>query len=105
MNITELTIDKRSIGNKLWLVDVIPSYEYKDNVRTDSISRYRYIIALPEKNLEKISVRIDGNQQIEAPEGYVEVAFQDLQLFLYWTKGGHQLGAKANSISLVNAKA
>ncbi len=37
MKITDLTIDPRSLGSKLWLVDVAPAYEYKDNRRTDTI--------------------------------------------------------------------
>lgn len=105
MKLTDLIIDKKSLGNKLWLVDVIPTYEYKDNVRTDTITGYRYEIALPEKGLDKVSVKIDGPQQLEVPEGYVEVTFQNLELYLYWTRNGYQLGVKADSVSLVSAKA
>ena len=49
MKITDLIIDPRSLGSKLWLVEVSPAYEYKDNRRTDSITGYRYSIALPGK--------------------------------------------------------
>ena len=41
MKITDLMIDPRSLGNKLWLVDVSPAYEYKDNRWTDTILGYR----------------------------------------------------------------
>ena len=30
MRLSDLTIDPRSLGEKLWLVDVTPAYEYKD---------------------------------------------------------------------------
>ena len=66
MKITDLIIDNRSLGSKLWLVDVVPAYEYKNNARTDTVLGYRYTIALPEKGLEKINVRIDGKQLMEA---------------------------------------
>ena len=68
MKITDLIIDPRSLGNKLWLVEVTPAYEYgKDGRRTDTITGYRYSVALPEKGLDKISVRIDGKPLMEAP--------------------------------------
>ena len=53
MKITDLIIDPKSLGNKLWLVDVTPAYEYKDNRRTDTVTGYRYAIAMPEKGAGK----------------------------------------------------
>ena len=44
MKITDLMIDPRSLGEKLWLVDVSPAYEYKDNRRTDTVLGYRYAV-------------------------------------------------------------
>ena len=105
MKITDLIIDPKSLGNKLWLVDVTPAYEYQDNKRTDTVLGYRYAVALPEKGLEKINVRIDGDKRMEAPDGYAEVRFDDLEVFIYWSKGQPQVGAKATGIHLVNTKA
>ena len=75
MKITDLTIDPRSLGNKLWLVEVSPAYEYQNNRRTDTVLGYRYTVALPEKGLDKINVRIDGDKLMDAPDGYAEVRF------------------------------
>jgi hypothetical protein len=104
MKLTDLHIHPDSLGKKLWLVDVSPAYEYKDNKRTDTILGYRYTVALPEKGLDKIDVRIDGQQQMEAPDGYVEVHFDGLEIFIYWSKGDYHVGAKATGIHLVNPK-
>lgn len=105
MKISDLTIDPKSLGSALWLVGVIPAYEYKNNARTDKIAGYRYSVAMPEKSLEKINVRIDGKQLMEAPDGYVEVRFTGLEVFIYFQNGQPQVGAKATGISLANAKA
>lgn len=105
MKITDLIIDPRSLGNKLWLVDVTPAYEYQNNKRTDTVLGYRYAVALPEKGLDKINVRIDGDKRMEALDGYVEVRFDDLEVFIYWSQGQPQVGAKATGIHLVNTKA
>ncbi len=81
-----------------------PAYEYKDNKRTDTVLGYRYSVALPEKGLDKVDVRIDGQQQAEAPNGYVEVRFDGLEVFIYWSKGEYHVGAKATGIHIVNPK-
>lgn len=101
MTITDLIIDPKSLGNKLWLVDVVPVYEYKDNQRTENITAYRYTVAMPEKNLDKISVKIEGKQLVEKPDGYAEVTFTGLEVFIYWLHGQPQIGAKAMGITLV----
>ena len=105
MKITDLIISPASLGDKLWLVDVSPAYEYKDNKRTDTVLGYRYSVALPQKGLDKVDVRIDGQQQAEAPNGYVEVRFDNLEVSIYWSKGDYHVGAKATGIHLLNSKA
>ena len=104
MKIFDLIISPKSLGDKLWLVDVSPAYEYKDGKRTDTVLGYRYSVALPEKGLDKINVRIDGKQLMEAPNGFVEVRFDNLEVFIYWSQGQPQVGAKATGIHLVNPK-
>lgn len=104
MKITDLTIDPRSLGEKLWLVDVLPAYAYKNGERTDSVTGYRYSIAMPERRMEKINVRIDGKQLMDAPEDYVEVKFTGLEIFLYFSGGQPQVGARAKSIALASIK-
>ena len=72
MKITDLIIDPRSLGSKLWLVEVSPAYEYRENRKTDTVLGYRYTVAMPEKGLDKINVRIDGDKLMDAPDGYAE---------------------------------
>lgn len=98
MKITDLIVDPRSIGNTLWLVDVVPAYEYKDNKKTDKIIAYRYCIALPEKGLDKIWIRIDGKKQMDAPDGYTEVCFENLELSICWYQNQYHVKATATGI-------
>ena len=101
INIRNLKIDPLSLGAKKLLVDILPVYEYKDNRRTDVLIGYRYVVALPEHGLEKLGVKIEGRQLMEKPEGFAEVEFSGLELFLYISNGQPQIGAKATGISLV----
>ena len=103
MKITDLKIDPASLGSKQWLVEVVPAYAYQDNRRTDTVIGYRYTGALPERNLDTISVRIDGAKRMESPNGYIEVRFENLELYLYWSRGEYQLGARATNIHPVAA--
>lgn len=95
MKITDLIIDPRSLGSKLWLVEVSPAYEYRENRKTDTVLGYRYTVAMPEKGLDKINVRIDGDKRMDAPDGYAEVRFDGLEVFIYWSQGQPQVGARA----------
>lgn len=100
LKVTDIIIDPRTLGEKLWLVDVRPAYSYIDGHRTDTITGYRYTVALPNKGLEKIAVRIDGEQRIENPNGFVEVIFSDLELYIFWSQNQPQVGARATDIQL-----
>ena len=83
MKLSDLIIDPASLGKRFWLVDVIPSYAYQNGQRTDTVTGYRYTVALPDKGLDKINVRIDGDQQMDAPASFVEVRFAELEPYLY----------------------
>ena len=105
VKLQDLIIDPRSLGNKLWLVEGTPAYEYKEGRRTENVTGYRYTVALPEKGLEKIGVKVDGAKLMDAPEsGFVEVKFDNLELYFYWSNGQPNVAARATNISLVNTK-
>lgn len=104
MKLTDLIVSPKSLGDKLWLVDVSPAYEYQNNRRTDTVLGYRYSIAMPERGLDKVDVCIDGQQQMDAPNGYEEVRFDNLEVFIYWSKGDYHVGAKATGIHIVTPK-
>jgi len=104
LNIRDLKIDPASLGAKKLLVDITPAYEYKDGRRMDTITGYRYVVALPEHSLEKLGVKIEGKQLLEKPEGFVKVEFSGLEVFAYESQGRTQISAKATGISLANKK-
>lgn len=99
LKVRNLRIDPASLGAKKLLVDIAPAYQYDNGKRTDNVTGYRYIIALPAHSLEKIGVRIDGKQLMEKPEGFAEVEFSDLEVSAYESQGHVQLTAKATGIS------
>lgn len=53
MKITDLIIDTKSLGSKLWLVEVSPAYEYQNNRRTDTVLGYRYTVACRKRAWKK----------------------------------------------------
>lgn len=105
LNLSELIIDPRSVGKKLFLVAVKPAYNYVNGHRaSDEVVGFKYEIALPEHHMEKISVRIDGDCQLEEPDSFQEVVLEELTLSLYWTPQGHQIKATASKIRPVVVK-
>lgn len=104
LKITDLIINvKETLGNQLLLVDVQPVYLYKDGKRTKDIEGYRYIVALPEHGFERVGIKILGKQLLSPPEGYLEVTFEGLELFLYWMNGQYNVGARATGIKVKSA--
>ena len=65
---------------------------------------YGYMVALPEHQLEKLGVKIEGKQLLEKPEGFAEVEFTGLELMIYEAQGHAQVSAKAAGVSLVQKK-
>ena len=104
LNIRDLKIAPASLGAKMLLVDIAPAYAYKEGRRLDTVTGYRYIVALPEHGLEKLGVKIEGRQLLEKPEGFAEVEFSGLEVFVYESQGKAQVSARATGISLVNKK-
>jgi len=102
LNIRNLKIDPTSLGEKMLLVDITPAYEYKVGRRLDTVTGYRYIVALPEHGLEKLGVKIDGKQLLEKPDGFAEVEFTGLEVFAYEAQGKTQISARATGIALVD---
>lgn len=84
-------------------MDVVPAYVYANGQRTDTISGYRYTIALPEKGLDKINIKIDGDQRMDSPNGYTEVRFDGLEVFLQWSGGDYIVAGRATGIHSVNS--
>lgn len=77
-------------------MDITPAYEYNDGHRSDTITGYRYIVALPEHSLEKIGVKIEGRQLLEKPEGFAEVEFSGLEVFAYESQGRTQISCQSH---------
>ena len=102
LNIRNLKIDPTSLGEKMLLVDLTPAYESKDGRRLDTVTGYRYIVALPEHGLEKLGVKIDGKQLLDKPDGFAEVEFDGLEVFAYEAQGKTQISARATGITLVD---
>ena len=104
INIRNLRIDPASLGDKMLLVDIAPAYAYKDGVKTDNVTGYKYTVALTAHQLDKLVVRIEGNQRLDLPIGYAEVEFVGLEVGLYEIQGKVQLTARAADITLAKGR-
>ena len=100
LTIKNIKIDaKQTLGRQLLLVGVQPVNKYVNGKPTDEIEGYKYNVVLPERNFEKIAIKILGRQLIEAPNGYLEVEFEGLEVYLYWWNGKYELGARATGVT------
>ena len=103
LRLSDLIIDAKSLGNRLWLTEITAVYSYRNNVKTDEVVGYRYTVCLPDKNFEKIGIKIDGKRLLESPESsYLVVQFEGLEIFAYSLNGVIQIGGKATGVSVVS---
>jgi len=108
MKVVDVVADvPKTIGGKTVLTGVKPVYDYANGMRSNTVVAYRYIVALPDRAYEHLEVKIPGQQLLSTPnEGdYPLVKFENLELFIYWTPNGYQLGARATGVSIVAAGA
>ncbi|MCH4007234.1 MAG: hypothetical protein LKE86_08760 [Eubacterium sp.] len=99
IRLSDLKIDPASLGTNLMLTDIRPVYDYKSGSRTDDVIGYKYEVACPEHHLEKITIKISGNQQIEMKEGsFPVVEFRGLEIKVYVINGDVRLTATADKI-------
>jgi len=100
MKITDIVIDaEATIGTNPLLVDVKPCYVYVDGQKSDKIDGYRYTVALPEHQFEKIGVKVLGELLVQKPEsGYVPVKFKNINFRIYWKNGTYDVSATADSV-------
>ena len=102
MKMSDIVIDaQKTLGEKKLLINVSPSYKYENNIRTESVDGFKYEIVLPEKEFEKINVKIEGNQKIESPEGYTPVEFDGLELKHYLFQWKYLISGTAKDIRVV----
>lgn len=107
LNIGNLTIDNRSLGDGMLLTDVKPVYEYLDNKRTEKINGYAYTVALTAHKYADLTVKISGDKQLELTGDSMPVHFDGLKVRAYqsYRDGEIYLTASAESISPVKSGA
>lgn len=102
---TDMIISLDSIGNKMLLVDIAPKFEYLNGQRTGTVIAYSYTVVLVDRGYERLSVRIDGDKPLVevGDDGYKEVTFDNLELYIYWLRGDYAVGARATGIHIVKS--
>lgn len=100
MRIQDVTIDANAtLGKGLLLTDVAPVYAYANGKRTDTVTAFKYTVAMSERSYDKIAIKIAGLKQMESPvDDAPEVVFDDLEIYIYFFSGKYNLGARAKSI-------
>ncbi len=105
LNISDLEVDVRSLGEEMLLTDVKPVYEYQDQKRTDKLIGYAYTVALAAHKYADLTVKISGEKQIELAGDSMPVHFDGLKVHAYksYRDGEVYFSATADKISPVRS--
>jgi hypothetical protein len=115
MKINQIRLNMDSItlaGNKVRLIGIRPTHEYKDNAMTDNIIGTTYNCVAEENNFEKFRVKVDNinpiisAEQLEESKTPIYISFQDFEGKLYksWKTNTWAITCKAKSASIVKSK-
>lgn len=98
-----LFIDNKCLGNEMILLNSYPYYMYKNNVKTEQIEGFSYVVLLPNHGYNALSVKIPGNKILQLKIGQtLPVQFENLTLKIYLDSDKKpRLSAKASGIKVV----
>ncbi len=103
MNIINKLLENINLGKTVY-VDRQAINNFVDGKPTDEVTAYKYVVVLPNWSFEKITVRIEGSAQLDAPNVSYDVAFENLRAIPYVnsTTNRVQLAFRADKIKPVN---
>lgn len=102
MKISDLIIDvNKTLGGQKILTAITPAYKYANGEKTEEIEGYNYEIVLPQREFEKVRIRIAGRQAFDMPEVYPAVDFEGLEIKAYVISGSPLIKFTADAIKIV----
>lgn len=104
MKLKDLIIDaEATLGSPLLLCRANPTYLYANGVPTSTRDGTRYTVAAPGCGMATIGVKVPGPQTIDlGDKAYLPVAFDDIELYVYYKDGKPMVGARATAIHLAS---
>lgn len=82
-SIPKVMVSPETLGDRLRLYGIHPSYEYKNGQKTTNLLGYTYLVACSGLNGEQLGVRIPGKQLLGQSSIDHLVAFDGLDLRIY----------------------
>lgn len=108
INPNDVRLDVRDFGREFYLTNIRPAYLYANGIRTEERVGTTYEVALPALSLEKIRVRVEGEQMIPDEvlenDGFQKVNFNKLEAHFYLVNNQLGIRATAEDIKLIPTK-
>ena len=97
---SELLIDNASFGASMLFAACSEYYDYNGGVRSAARSGYKYDVLLPAHGMERLTVKIPGEQRIPDTAPLTPVSFVGLRVRPYPMDKGIGLSATAENITI-----
>lgn len=106
MDTKKIVIDNRCLGPELLCVGCKPYFAYTADGQKGTQQGFAYDVCLPAHSFDKLTIKIEGNQQIEIPEGgHIAVVLADLVVRPYVGRDGRlAFAATASAIKALPNK-
>lgn len=102
---SEVSLNVREFGKEFFLTSINPDWKYENGKRTDERNGTKYEVAIAALRLEKINVKIQGEQflsdELLADKKMMKVAFDNLIAHFYVVDNRVGITATASAIKIV----
>ena len=104
LNIANLLISNKSLGEEMLLTDVRPVREFVNNKATDKVIGFAYTVALVAHKFADLTVKIEGDQQIELSADAMPVRFDGLKVRAYKSFRDGEIYFSASADKIMSVK-
>lgn len=104
LSLKQLVIDSvATLGTPLLVCKAAPTFRYENGVPTNKRDGTRYTVAAPAAGMATIAVKVLGPQTLDmGGKAVIPVAFDDLELYLYYRDGKPMVAGRATAIHTVD---
>lgn len=104
LSLKQLVIDSvATLGTPLLVCKAAPTFRYENGVPTNKRDGTRYTVAAPAAGMATIAVKVLGPQTLDmGGKAVIPVAFDDLELYLYYRDGKPMVAGRAAAIHTVD---
>ncbi len=105
IKLNDFKLNNEDFGRLFYLTNITPLFKFENGKATNERIGTKYEVALFEKKLEKIIIKVEGPQTLSddllIKKEMIKVVPEELEAYFYLRDGRPQISAKAKALKVV----